>query len=79
MSKTLERKIDQLEAQKNKGIIVAVTDTTLSGSGYRLSDGRHLSDSEFEAWRQTLSPDTTLYIVTLWSEKLDVEVKQQNE
>lgn len=68
MSKTLERKLDQLEAQKNNRIIVAVTDTTLSGSGYRLSDGRHLSDSEFAKWRLSLSPDTTLYIVNLWSE-----------
>lgn len=65
MSKTLERRLDQLEAQPNKRIIVAVTDTTLSGSGYRLSDGRHLSDSEFEKFQQSLGFEIELTILEI--------------
>lgn len=63
--KTIKNRIGNLENQKdNQSLLVAIHDTTLD-DGYSLSDGRHLTDLEFEAFQRSLGSEIKLQIIEI--------------
>lgn len=63
MSKLFRKRLSRLEGQKPRRLVVAVRDLNLAS--VRLSDGRHFSNSEFEKYKSSLGPETTLQIVQI--------------